>query len=104
MPVGSSTLFRSPASAPRGQRYNAGEAEVSMSDDETLMIDDREVVLTTRLHVSCDGGGGALGHPVEYLTLERGGETVCKYCGRRFVHRDAPGAASLRAASAASTG
>ncbi len=34
--------------------------------------------------VGCDGGG-ALGHPTVYLTLDDGGETVCPYCSRRFV-------------------
>ncbi len=40
-------------------------------------------VLTRR--VSCDGIGGALGHPRVYL--EMGDETFveCPYCDRRFV-------------------
>ena len=34
----------------------------------------------------CDGGGGALGHPVEFIKLSRTGEpAVCKYCQLRFV-------------------
>lgn len=35
----------------------------------------------------CDGGGGALGHPIEYIQLnmvEEGVENECKYCGLRF--------------------
>ena len=35
----------------------------------------------------CDGGGGALGHPLEYIQLNmvhEGEENVCKYCGLRF--------------------
>ena len=39
----------------------------------------------------CDGGGGALGHPVEYITLDfihkenAGGKAgICKYCGLRY--------------------
>ena len=34
----------------------------------------------------CDGGGGALGHPIEYIQLDtvRGTPGVCKYCGLRF--------------------
>merc|ERR1712167_406681 len=34
----------------------------------------------------CDGGGGPLGHPVEYIQLNtKTGEPVeCKYCGLRF--------------------
>ena len=35
----------------------------------------------------CDGGGGALGQPIEYITLNmvnEGEENECKYCGLRF--------------------
>lgn len=67
-----------------------------MADDAFYLVDDREVVLTSRLHVRCDGGNGPLGHPVEYLTLEKGGEVVCKYCGRRYIHVGAPAAATIR--------
>lgn len=37
----------------------------------------------------CDGGGGVLGHPVEYIQLAtktEGKPQVCKYCGLRYVH------------------
>lgn len=61
------------------------------------LVDDREVVVTTAWHVACDGGGGALGHPVEYMTLEKGGEVVCKYCGRRYLHVSHPEAARVEA-------
>ncbi|MEZ5863062.1 MAG: zinc-finger domain-containing protein [Geminicoccaceae bacterium] len=50
------------------------------------------------MHVQCDGGGGALGHPVEYLTLEKGGQTVCKYCDRRYVHKSRAEAEAIRKA------
>ena len=35
--------------------------------------------------VGCDGGGGALGHPLVYLTITTDGRVDCPYCGRRFV-------------------
>lgn len=39
----------------------------------------------------CNGGGGALGHPVEYIKLlvsdEDAGPQVCKYCGLKFVRK-----------------
>jgi uncharacterized Zn-finger protein len=38
-------------------------------------------------HVAvCDGGGGALGHPVEYIQLDTVSKepAICKYCGLRF--------------------
>jgi uncharacterized Zn-finger protein len=35
--------------------------------------------------VSC-GGGGVLGHPNVYLTMQPNSrDIVCPYCGRRFV-------------------
>ena len=61
------------------------------------MDDDREVVITDAVYVRCDGGNGPLGHPLEYLTLEKDGEVVCGYCGRRFVHVDHAEAERIRA-------
>ena len=49
-----------------------------------------ETIEVETMEVACDGGGGALGHPKVYLTLE-GGEIECPYCDRRFVLK--PGAA-----------
>ena len=51
------------------------------------------------MHVRCDGGSGALGHPVEFMTLEKDGQTVCKYCGRRYVHVGHPEVELLRGRS-----
>ncbi|MGE3301520.1 MAG: zinc-finger domain-containing protein [Hyphomonadaceae bacterium] len=44
-----------------------------------------EIIETASRRVSCDGGGGALGHPRIYM--EMGDETFveCSYCDRRFV-------------------
>ncbi len=40
---------------------------------------------------TCDGGGGALGHPIEYIKLqvsdEEAGPQVCKYCGLRYKRK-----------------
>jgi NADH dehydrogenase (ubiquinone) Fe-S protein 6 len=35
----------------------------------------------------CDGGGGALGHPIEYISLARGGIEYCKYCSLRYQQK-----------------
>ncbi len=35
--------------------------------------------------VGCDGGGGALGHPMVYYTFGNLNALDCAYCGRRFV-------------------
>ncbi len=67
-------------------------------DDETFfLVNDREVVITPHMHVKCDGGNVALGHPMEYMTLEKGGHVVCGYCGRRYVHEGSAEAEQIRA-------
>lgn len=38
--------------------------------------------------VGCDGGGGALGHPLVYLTLGQHGSVECPYCSRRYVLKE----------------
>jgi uncharacterized Zn-finger protein len=38
--------------------------------------------------IGCDSGGGALGHPLVYLTLGKEGKVDCPYCGRRFVLKE----------------
>ncbi|GKY97874.1 hypothetical protein MPSEU_000745400 [Mayamaea pseudoterrestris] len=36
----------------------------------------------------CDGGGGAMGHPVEYISLKvPGAVEPCKYCALRFTQK-----------------
>lgn len=51
-----------------------------------------ETIIVEETTVGCDGGGGPLGHPLVYLTLERGGHIDCPYCGRRYRQRDRVGA------------
>jgi uncharacterized Zn-finger protein len=45
--------------------------------DESIEVDSKVV--------GCDGGGGALGHPLVYLNMGPATEIVCPYCSRRFV-------------------
>jgi uncharacterized Zn-finger protein len=42
-----------------------------------------ETIEVEQATVSCDGGGGALGHPKVFLTLEKG-QVECPYCDRLF--------------------
>lgn len=35
--------------------------------------------------VSCDGGGGALGHPKVFMDMGQDGSVQCKYCDKIFV-------------------
>ncbi len=53
-------------------------------------IDAPEIIEVSERSVSCDGGGGALGHPKVYLNMGDGDFVECPYCDRRFVL--APGA------------
>ena len=55
------------------------EAQMSNKSDAQ---DDVIIVQTRR--VSCDGGGGALGHPKVYMDMGQGNEVQCKYCDRVF--------------------
>jgi NADH dehydrogenase (ubiquinone) Fe-S protein 6 len=37
----------------------------------------------------CDGGGGSLGHPVEYISLQiPGAIESCKYCALKYKSKD----------------
>ena len=44
-----------------------------------------EIMEVTDRSVSCDGGGGALGHPKVYLNMGSDTFVECPYCDRRFV-------------------
>lgn len=37
--------------------------------------------------VSCDGGGGALGHPKVWYVFDDGDTVECGYCGRAFIRK-----------------
>lgn len=37
---------------------------------------------------TCNGGGGPLGHPLEYIQINRADAkypAICKYCGNKFI-------------------
>lgn len=44
-----------------------------------------EVVVVRSKRVACDGGGGALGHPLVYMDMGQDDFVECGYCDRRFV-------------------
>lgn len=45
-----------------------------------------ELMMVESPAVSCDGGGGALGHPRVYLRIKPGEKDImCPYCSRKFV-------------------
>jgi uncharacterized Zn-finger protein len=46
--------------------------------------------------VSCDGGGGALGHPKVWYSFDGGEIAECGYCDRRFIKESAVAAMKRR--------
>ena len=50
-----------------------------------MSIEAPEIIVVNSTRVSCDGGGGALGHPKVYLEMGDQDFVVCGYCDRRFV-------------------
>ncbi len=47
-----------------------------------------EVISVDKLEVSCDGGGGALGHPRVFLHIDQDeGQVMCPYCSRLYVFK-----------------
>lgn len=44
-----------------------------------------EEITVTSHRVKCDGGGGALGHPVVFYDMGEADFVECLYCDRRFV-------------------
>ena len=46
---------------------------------------DDMTVTTTAMRVSCNGGGGALGHPLIWLNIGEDNSVTCPYCSRHFI-------------------
>lgn len=44
-----------------------------------------EIIVVETKRVSCDGGGGALGHPIVFYEMGDEDFVECKYCDRCFV-------------------
>lgn len=44
-----------------------------------------EIRHVTSRRVSCEGEGGAMGHPRVWLQIDARGQIDCPYCDRRFV-------------------
>jgi uncharacterized Zn-finger protein len=51
---------------------------------KTAALDAPEVIVVHTKRVKCDGGGGALGHPVVYYDMGEADFVECLYCDRRF--------------------
>ena len=63
-------------------RYPSRQTDLPPPETETVET----------LRVACDGGGGALGHPRVWLTIDPAvGHVDCGYCDKRFVLRGGNG-------------
>lgn len=47
-----------------------------------------ETITVNSTQISCDGGGGALGHPKVYLHIDhdKGCSITCPYCSRHYIY------------------
>ena len=49
----------------------------SYQEPETILVDSRKI--------ACNGGGGALGHPLVWYEMGHEDMVECMYCDRRFI-------------------
>ena len=56
-----------------------------MSNSEHSPSSSAQRVTVKSTRVSCDGGGGALGHPKVFMDMGQDGSVQCKYCDKIFV-------------------
>lgn len=66
-------------SLPGTRRGFVAEGENIVEQREIVEVPDADET------AGCDGGGGALGHPLVYLRFEGKPSVDCYYCSRRFV-------------------
>ncbi|MBF0269094.1 MAG: zinc-finger domain-containing protein [Alphaproteobacteria bacterium] len=50
--------------------------------------DHKDIVTVETAVVGCDGGEGALGHPLVFLKMDDSRQVECPYCGRLFQLKD----------------
>jgi uncharacterized Zn-finger protein len=53
--------------------------EININAPEVIKMD------ASADQVSCDGGGGALGHPMVWYSFDGQSQVECGYCDRLFV-------------------
>ena len=66
-----------------------------------VFVDPPEVITVDSTRVACDGGGGALGHPLVFMEMGDSDFVECGYCDRRFVRRSGAETGSEHAAPGA---
>ncbi|XP_062385667.1 NADH dehydrogenase [ubiquinone] iron-sulfur protein 6, mitochondrial [Sardina pilchardus] len=71
----------------RRARFIGKEKEVNKNFAIKLVAEESVSDVGTRV-VSCDGGGGALGHPKVYINLDKTTKVgTCGYCGLQFQQK-----------------
>ncbi|XP_003219880.1 NADH dehydrogenase [ubiquinone] iron-sulfur protein 6, mitochondrial [Anolis carolinensis] len=71
----------------RQVRFVGRQKEVNENFAIDLIAEQPVSEVETRI-VSCDGGGGALGHPKVYINLDKDTKTgTCGYCGLQFKQK-----------------
>ncbi|CAB1320733.1 unnamed protein product [Coregonus sp. 'balchen'] len=69
---------------PRRARFVGRQKEVNKNFAIKLVAEEPISGIEARV-VSCDGGGGALGHPKVYINLDKETKVgTCGYCGLQF--------------------
>ncbi len=68
---------------------------MSIQPPELITVDDDAD------EVRCDGGDGALGHPVVWYSFDNGDFVECGYCDRGFVKKRAKSQAGAKTAKTA---
>merc|ERR1712189_74945 len=72
---------------PRRARFVGRQKEVNKNFAIKLVAEEPVTDIEARV-VSCDGGGGALGHPKVYINLEKDTKVgTCGYCGLQFKQK-----------------
>ncbi|XP_036950059.1 NADH dehydrogenase [ubiquinone] iron-sulfur protein 6, mitochondrial [Acanthopagrus latus] len=75
------------ASDPRRARFVGKVKEVNKNFAIKLVAEEPVTDVGARV-VSCDGGGGALGHPKVYINLDKDTKVgTCGYCGLQFKQK-----------------
>lgn len=69
--------------------HNPRTGQMALGDPDAIPAP--EVIAVTQRRVKCDGGGGALGHPVVFYDMGEKDFVECGYCDRRFVLADGAG-------------
>ncbi|KAF4080567.1 hypothetical protein AMELA_G00172830 [Ameiurus melas] len=71
----------------RRARFVGRQKEVNQNFAINLVAEEPVSDVEARV-VSCDGGGGALGHPKVYINLDKVTKVgTCGYCGRQFQQK-----------------